>query len=88
VNTRDGVLVLSENAGAHAELGEHALTVNPFDVAGQADALFQALTMDPAEKRRRAEAIRGIVREHDIRAWIDAQLDDLARAAREPVARR
>ena len=46
VNTRDGVLVLSENAGAHEELGDWALTVNPFDVAGQADALHQALTMD------------------------------------------
>ncbi len=34
VNTRDGVLVLSENAGAHEELGEWALSVNPFDVAG------------------------------------------------------
>ena len=34
VNVRDGVLVLSENAGAHDELGEWALTVNPFDVAG------------------------------------------------------
>ena len=39
VNERDGVLILSENAGAHEELGEWALTVNPFDVAGQADAI-------------------------------------------------
>ncbi len=41
VNTRDGVLVLSENAGAHEELGDWALTVNPFDVAGQADAIHR-----------------------------------------------
>ena len=34
VNTRDGVLVLSENAGAHEELAPWALTVNPFDVGG------------------------------------------------------
>ena len=40
VNTRDGVLVLSENAGAHEELGDWAVSVNPFDVAGQADALL------------------------------------------------
>ena len=39
MNERDGVLVLSENAGAHEELGPHALTVNPFDVAGQARAM-------------------------------------------------
>ena len=54
VNTRDGVLVLSENAGAHEELGAWALTVNPFDVAGQADALHEALTMPTDERRRRA----------------------------------
>jgi trehalose 6-phosphate synthase len=77
VNERDGVLVLSENAGAHEELGEWALTVNPIDVSGQAEALFAALTLEPAERRRRAEAIRAHVRTHDIREWIDAQLADL-----------
>ena len=52
VNERDGVLVLSENAGVHDELAPWALTVNPFDVAGQAEAIYEALTM-PAEERRR-----------------------------------
>ena len=50
VNERDGVLVLSENAGVHDELAPWALTVNPFDVAGQAEAIYEALTM-PAEER-------------------------------------
>jgi trehalose 6-phosphate synthase len=77
VNEHDGVLVLSENAGVHEELGEWALTVNPLDVSGQADALYEALTLEPAERRRRAEAIRAHVREHDIREWVDAQLADL-----------
>jgi trehalose 6-phosphate synthase len=77
VNERDGTLVLSENAGVHEELGEWALTVNPLDISGQAEALYAALTMDQAERRRRAEAIRGHVRAHDIREWIDAQLADL-----------
>jgi trehalose 6-phosphate synthase len=77
VNERDGVLVLSENAGVHEELWEWALTVNPLDVSGQADALYAALTLDPAERRRRAEAIRRHVRTHDIREWIDGQLADL-----------
>jgi trehalose 6-phosphate synthase len=77
VNERDGVLVLSENAGAHEELGDWALTVNPLDVSGQADALYAALTLEPAERRRRAAAIREHVRVHDIREWIDAQLADL-----------
>jgi trehalose 6-phosphate synthase len=80
VNTRDGVLVLSENAGAHAELGEWALTVNPFDVTGQAEALHAALTMPAAERRSRRDAIVAHVREHNIGRWIDAQLADLDEA--------
>ena len=79
VNERGGVLILSENAGAHAELGEWALTVNPFDVAGQAEAIDHALTMDEADRRARLEAIRAHVREHDVSRWIETQLADLDR---------
>jgi trehalose 6-phosphate synthase len=79
VNERDGVLILSENAGAHAELGEWALTVNPFDVAGQAEAINTALTMGESERRARLEAIRAHVREHDVAEWIEGQLADLDR---------
>jgi trehalose 6-phosphate synthase len=79
VNERDGVLILSENAGAHTELGEWALTVNPFDVAGQAEAINAALTMGESERRARLEAIRAHVREHDVAEWIEAQLADLDR---------
>jgi trehalose 6-phosphate synthase len=79
VNARDGVLVLSENAGSYEELGEWALPVNPFDVSGQADAIHAALTMAPAERRRRLGAIRAHVREHDLAEWSAAQLADLDR---------
>jgi trehalose 6-phosphate synthase len=81
VNERDGVVLLSENAGAYEELGEWVLRVNPFDVAGQADALDRALTMGADERRRRLESIRAHVREHDVSAWIDAQLAELDRSA-------
>jgi trehalose 6-phosphate synthase len=77
LNTRDGALVLSENAGAYEELGEWAVSVDPFDVSGQADALYEALMLPAGERRRRAEAIRAHVRAHDIREWIDAQLKDI-----------
>lgn len=77
VNERDGVLILSENAGAHEELSEWALTVNPFDIAGQADAIHAALEMPQEERRARLEAIRGHIREHDLSAWVEAQLADL-----------
>jgi trehalose 6-phosphate synthase len=79
VNGRDGVLILSENAGAHEELGRWALSVNPFDVYGQAQAIHAALTMEPEERRRRIEELRASVREHDVAAWIGAQLTDLDR---------
>ncbi|HEX6489120.1 MAG TPA: trehalose-6-phosphate synthase [Candidatus Dormibacteraeota bacterium] len=77
VNQRDGVLVLSENAGAHEELGEHALTVNPFDVDDTAEALHRALTLPQAERHRRAEALRQIVRTNDLSRWVSLQLQDL-----------
>jgi trehalose 6-phosphate synthase len=77
VNTRDGVLVLSENAGAHEELAEWSLTVNPFDVWGQAEALHEALSMEPAERRRRRDGICAQVREHDVHAWLAGLLADL-----------
>jgi trehalose 6-phosphate synthase len=85
VNERSGVLVLSENAGAYAELEPWVLAVNPFDVAGQAEALHRALEMPEDERRARIEAIRARVREHDLAAWIDAQLaalDGVAATAR------
>jgi len=71
------VLVLSENAGAHDELGEWALGVSPFDVLGQAEALHAALSMDAAERRRRAEALRAHVRENDLARWLRDLLDDV-----------
>jgi trehalose 6-phosphate synthase len=81
INERDGVVVLSENAGAHAELGEWALTVNPFDVQGQAEALGAALTLPADDRRRRLAAIRAHVREHDVSAWLNLQLAALDRVA-------
>lgn len=77
VNERDGVLVLSENAGAYEELGEHALTVNPFDIDEQADALYRALTMPEDERRRRAEALREAVKSNTIEHWVEAQMKDI-----------
>jgi trehalose 6-phosphate synthase len=77
MNERDGALVLSENAGVHEELGAWAVSVNPLDEVGQAEGLYAALTLEPGERRRRAEAIRSHVSTHDIREWIDAQLADL-----------
>jgi trehalose 6-phosphate synthase len=77
VNGRDGVLVLSENAGASAELGEWAIGVNPFDVLGQAEALHAALSLPAEERRRRSDALRAHVRANDVGRWLQALLDDV-----------
>lgn len=79
-NRKDGVLVLSEYAGAFYELGEHALIVSPFDVYGTAEALHTALTMPAEERKRRADALRMIVTQADVREWFAAQVDDALRA--------
>ena len=67
VNERDGVVVLSVNAGAHEELGEWVVPVDPLDVAGQAAALEEALALGEDERRAPAGGDREHVREHDAR---------------------
>jgi trehalose 6-phosphate synthase len=77
VNEREGVSILSENTGAHEELGEYALSVNPFDIQELADAIHAALEMGREERRRRAEGLERIVVSRDPGDWIDEQLADI-----------
>jgi trehalose 6-phosphate synthase len=81
VNERDGVSILSENTGAHEELGEYALSVNPFDIQETADSIHAALTMAPGERRRRAAGLKATVTQRDPGDWIDEQLDDIRQKA-------
>jgi alpha,alpha-trehalose-phosphate synthase [UDP-forming] len=69
-----GVLVLSEFAGAAAQLQAGALLVNPHDIEGMADALKTAFQMSEEERRRRMETLREAVREQDIFWWVDYYL--------------
>ena len=75
----DGVLVLSEFAGAAAELAE-ALQVNPFDVEGTADAIARGLEMPEDERRARMAALRRRVTTHDIHHWVRRFLQRLDEA--------
>ncbi|HEV7534882.1 MAG TPA: trehalose-6-phosphate synthase [Acidimicrobiia bacterium] len=81
VNERNGVLALSENTGAHDELGAFAVTLHPFDLQQQADALYEALTMPAEERRDRREACVRVVRQNDVAKWLQAQLADIGRPA-------
>jgi trehalose 6-phosphate synthase/phosphatase len=80
----DGVLVLSEFAGAAAELAE-AVFVNPYDVESTADAMHRALAMAPEERRTRMIHLRERVLRHDVHWWSRAFLAALeaARPAHE-----
>lgn len=72
-----GVLVLSEFAGAALEL-KQALLVNPHDVNGIADSIERSLALDPSEASQRMGAMRRTVRRHDVFAWSDSFLRELA----------
>jgi trehalose 6-phosphate synthase len=77
VNERAGVSILSENTGAHEELGEYSLSVNPFDIQELADSIHAALTMRVEERTRRLEGLKSIVTARDPGDWIDEQLEDI-----------
>jgi trehalose 6-phosphate synthase len=81
VNERNGVSILSENTGAHEELGEHALSVNPFDIQQTADSIHAALTMSSDERARRARGLRETVTARNPGDWVDEQLADIRRKA-------
>lgn len=72
----DGVLALSEFAGASAEL-DGAVVVNPYDVDAVADALRRAMSMSEPERRARMKSMRRRVLEHDVHAWARGFLEQL-----------
>ena len=77
VNTKNGVLVLSETTGSYRQLREGALGVAPADLEGTAEALHQAITMEADERVRRANLLVEAVQREDITHWICRQLEDI-----------
>ncbi|MBV9161818.1 MAG: trehalose-6-phosphate synthase [Pseudonocardiales bacterium] len=67
-NDLSGTLVLSEFAGAAAELTS-AFLVNPHDLDGIKNAIEAAITVDHEEGRRRMRALRRQVMTHDVQRW-------------------
>jgi len=66
----DGVLILSEFAGAAKHL-KGAMLVNPYDVDSTTNAIHRALTMAPVEKRKRMRSLREEVMRLDVHRWAD-----------------
>lgn len=79
VNTRDGVLVLSESSGVYDQLSEGALSISPTDIEGTMEALYQAITMGPEDRQHRASLLVSAVCKEDITHWISSQLEEIAR---------
>ncbi|WP_433302530.1 alpha,alpha-trehalose-phosphate synthase (UDP-forming) [Actinoplanes sp. CA-030573] len=71
-----GALVLSEFAGAAAEL-EDAFQVNPHDLDDLKETLLRAMDAEPADLARRMAAMRAHITENDIHAWARAYLTSL-----------
>jgi trehalose 6-phosphate synthase len=66
----NGVLILSEFAGAADQLGEKALLVNPYDIEKTADTIYQAFTMPLEERQQRMQWLRNQVRKNDVHRWL------------------
>lgn len=78
-NATCGILVLSDQAGAYEELGEHALTVNPYDTEMFAETIKQAVTLDDTECQERMTALREQVASNDIHAWMNDIFEEARR---------
>jgi len=74
VNERDGVLVLSREAGIAEHIGDRALLVNPYDIAGTADAIDRALRMSAEERRAHHHALKAAALARTPQDWLDDQL--------------
>ena len=84
VNTKDGVLILSETTGAYHQLREGALGVSPADLEGTMQSLYQAINMDREERARRSRLLVESIEREDITHWLCCQLEDIESIIREP----
>jgi trehalose 6-phosphate synthase len=74
LNQNNGVLILSEEAGAAEEFGDAPILVSPYDVYGTRIALHEALTMPEEEKQKRAQSLAKQVMENNIYYWFSKQI--------------
>ncbi len=78
VNTRDGVLVLSNSSGVYRQLAGNVLSVSPTDVEGTMEALHQAINMSAEERQEMASNLLDSICREDINHWIYRQMRDIS----------
>jgi trehalose 6-phosphate synthase len=76
-SNNDGVLILSQFAGASQEL-HNAIIINPYDIEVSADAIYTALKMSPEEQRQRMKQMRRMVMSNNVYAWASSILRTMA----------
>lgn len=81
LNKRDGVIVLSENAGAYEELRDGVLGTNPFDIDETMERLYEGLMMTPLERNARAARLKDIVVRNDSLKWLRHQVSDVLKVS-------
>lgn len=67
---QNGVLILSEFAGAAIQFQHEAILINPYDIEGLAEAIYQALNMPPKECKKRMKKMRRNVQRYDVYRWV------------------
>lgn len=75
VNQRDGVLILSDRAGARQQLETGSTIIPPCDIHATSEAIHQGLIMDRETRRKRAARLRWLIENNDINAWIENQFN-------------
>lgn len=70
----NGIVILSEFAGATAEMQDAALLVNPHDIEGVADAIYSSFIMSRPQRQKRMKKLRARIKRHDIYRWLNSFL--------------
>lgn len=77
VNDKNGVLILSERAGARQQLESGAIVISPCDIYATANAMHQAMTMEPEVKEAWSSRLRWLIQQEDIGAWLHHQFEEI-----------
>ena len=70
-------MILSEQAGSYEELQDYVINVDPYDIAGTAEAIYNAVTMNENEKIRNSKCLKNIIENNTINDWISEQFHDV-----------
>ena len=77
LNEKNGVIILSENAGAIDELGVGVVPVNPFDIDSTATALHESLGLDVLKRAMMSKKLKEVIHEKDMSKWLLDQFNDI-----------